>query len=361
MKRSLAVTVISLLAAAAVALGAVCLVSSSRNANTIDALNNSVSARDGQISALSAEVETLQADVAGKVAEIESLQADVKSKDGQIAVLVNDVAEKNGQIAALKADQEKSADRIAALEADVREKSGEIEALKNEAAESAGRIESLSLEVQEKDGQIRLLEEEKNRVAARSGDPAAQAPVEKQYAGATPVPIYPVSPSPTPLPPLTFTYEKYEAKALGLSFEAPAGWIPDDSRPDTFTLTDPHPFLDYAASLSIRTVSVDREYTVSDLAGEIRETLSGYGSNGFVEFRYSNTARHRFMDTDAVYASYAGTTGRGAMIGGRLVITCSGHKLYILDVSYPEEYTREYLSGVYDRFRFTVRQAGSGS
>ena len=47
--------------------------------------------------------------------------------------------------------------------------------------------------------------------------------MQSEYAGATPVLIDPIDkPTPTPLPTLTFTYAKYEATALGLTFEAPA-------------------------------------------------------------------------------------------------------------------------------------------
>ena len=62
----------------------------------------------------------------------------------------------------------------------------------------------------------------------------------QQYAGASPVVIDPIDkPTPTPLPPITFAYQTYNATKLHLSFDAPAGWIVDDSASDTYILTQP--------------------------------------------------------------------------------------------------------------------------
>ena len=90
------------------------------------------------------------------------------------------------------------------------------------------------------------------------------APVMKsEYAGATPVLIDPVDkPTATPLPPLSFTYTTYSPATLHLSFDGPAGWMSDESQPDTFVLTNPDPSMDYPAFLSIRTVPVSSPRTI---------------------------------------------------------------------------------------------------
>ena len=50
------------------------------------------------------------------------------------------------------------------------------------------------------------------------------------YAGSSPIPLDPVdAPTATPRSAITFTYVTYDVTSLGLSFEAPAGWVPDDS------------------------------------------------------------------------------------------------------------------------------------
>ena len=178
-----------------------------------------------------------------------------------------------------------------------------------------------------------------------------------EYAGATPVLIDPVDkPTPTPLPPLTFTYDKYEAAALHLSFEAPSGWTVDDSQPDTYTLTNPMPGMDYEAKLSIRLVPVSKNYNKSELIKEVKNTLDTLGSEGFKKFEKSNTAGRKFMNTDAIYANYTGTTLDDVKIGGRIIIACSNKTLYVLNVSYPRGYTKTYVDGVYDKFRHTVKQ-----
>ena len=189
-----------------------------------------------------------------------------------------------------------------------------------------------------------------------AADATAAPTMQSEYAGATPVLIDPIDkPTPTPLPPLTFTYDKYEAKALGLSFEAPAGWLVDDSQPDTFTLTNPDPSMDYAAQLSIRLVPVSKNYNKNELIKEVKSTLDTLGSEGFRKFDRSNTAGRKFMNTDAIYANYTGTTTDGVKVAGRIIIACSNKTLYILHVSYPQGYTKTYVDNVYDKFRHTVK------
>ena len=189
-----------------------------------------------------------------------------------------------------------------------------------------------------------------------AADATAAPTMQSEYAGATPVLIDPIDkPTPTPLPPLTFTYDKYEAKALGLSFEAPAGWLVDDSQPDTFTLTNPDPSMDYAAQLSIRLVPVSKNYNKNELIKEVKSTLDTLGSEGFRKFDRSNTAGRKFMNTDAIYANYTGTTTDGVKVAGRIIIACANKTLYILHVSYPQGYTKTYVDNVYDKFRHTVK------
>ena len=186
--------------------------------------------------------------------------------------------------------------------------------------------------------------------------PTGAPTMKGEYAGATPVLIDPVDkPTPTPLPPLTFTYDKYEASALHLTFEAPAGWTVDDSQPDTYKLTNPMPGMDYQAELSIRLVPVSKNYNKNELIKEVKNTLDTLGSEGFKKFEKSNTAGRKFMNSDAIYANYTGTTTDGVQIGGRLIIACVNKTLYVLNVSYPKGYTKTYVDGVYDKFRHSVK------
>ena len=188
-------------------------------------------------------------------------------------------------------------------------------------------------------------------------DGVTPAPTMKsEYAGATPVLIDPIDkPTPTPLPSLTFTYATYEAPALHLSFEAPAGWLPDDTATDTYKLTNPDPSMDYAATLSIRLVPLSKNYNKNELTKEVKNTLDTIGSDGFLKFERSNTAGRKFMNSDGIYANYSGTTTENVKVAGRLIIACSNKMLYILNVSYPQGYTKTYVDGVYDKFRHSVK------
>ena len=186
--------------------------------------------------------------------------------------------------------------------------------------------------------------------------------MQSAYAGATPVLVDPIDkPTPTPLPPLTFTYQKYEAQALHLSFEGPAGWIIDNSKPDTYILTNPTPDVDYAAQLSIQLVPVDKNKSRSELEKEVKSRLDEMGGT-FKKYERSKTAVRKFMNTDAIYANYTGSIendeGQLVKFAGRMIIACSNKTLYILHVTYPRGYTNEYVEkdgNIYDKFRHTVK------
>ena len=199
-------------------------------------------------------------------------------------------------------------------------------------------------------------DEEEVVVPGIADDPTEAPTMKGEYAGATPVLIDPIDkPTATPLPPLAFTYQRYEAAALNLSFEAPAGWTVDDSQPDSYTLKNPMPGMDYEAELSIKLVPVSKNYNKSELIKEVKNTLDKLGSEGFTKFEKSNTAGRKFMNTDAIYANYTGTTTDNVKVAGRIIIACSNKTLYILHCSYPQGYTKTYVDNVYDKFRHSVK------
>ena len=213
---------------------------------------------------------------------------------------------------------------------------------------------------QEEGGGEELLTD--NGQAAVPEGPTPAPTMQSAYAGATPVLVDPIDkPTPTPLPPLTFTYQKYEAQALHLSFEGPAGWIIDDSKPDTYILTNPTPDVDYAAQLSIQLVPVDKNKSRSELEKEVKSRLDEMGGT-FKKYERSKTAVRKFMNTDAIYANYTGSIendeGQLVKFAGRMIIACSNKTLYILHVTYPRGYTNEYVEkdgNIYDKFRHTVK------
>ena len=204
-------------------------------------------------------------------------------------------------------------------------------------------------------------DQEETGVAEDLFNPTVAPTVKGEYAGATPVLIDPIDkPTATPLPPLTFTYQRYEAKGLNLSFEAPAGWNVDDTQPDTYILTNPTPDIDYEAKLSIRKEKRDKNLSKNELIKEVKAELDKIGKDGFKKFEKSQTAGRKFMNTDAIYANYTGTlldngAEKGAKVAGRVIIACSNKTLYILHVSYPQGYTKTYVEYVYDKFRHSVK------
>lgn len=179
--------------------------------------------------------------------------------------------------------------------------------------------------------------------------------MQSEYAGATPVVIDPIDkPTPTPLPTLTFTYSTYEAAALHMTFDAPAGWIVDDSETDSYMLTNPDPSMDYAANLIVRVVPVNKNYSKSDLTKEVRGMLDTTGGS-LKSFSPSKTASRTFINSDGIYANYTGTTQDGVKIAGRIIVSCVNKNLYVLHVSYPQGYTETYVDGVFNKFRHTVK------
>ena len=186
--------------------------------------------------------------------------------------------------------------------------------------------------------------------------PTVAPTMQSEYAGATPVVIDPIDkPTPTPLPPITFTYATYEAAALHMTFDAPVGWIADESEPDSYTLTNPDPAPDYQARLTIRVVPVNRTYSKSELTKEVRGMLDTIKSNGMKSFSPSNTASRSFLGSDGIYANYSGTNSDGVQVAGRVIASCVDRSLYILQVSYPKGYTDTYVDGVFNKFRNTVK------
>ena len=181
--------------------------------------------------------------------------------------------------------------------------------------------------------------------------------ISSEYAGATPVIIDPVDkPTPTPLPTLSFGYVTYEANALHLTFEGPSGWTVDDSQSGAYILTNPDPSMDYAATLSVRAIPVNKQYSKSELSREVKgmlDTLSGSGD--YKSFEPSNTADRTFLNSTGVYANYKAALKDGTLIAGRMIVACVDKTLYTLHVTYPRGYTDFYVENVYNKFRHTVK------
>ena len=191
--------------------------------------------------------------------------------------------------------------------------------------------------------------------ASSNAQPTDAPTVYSQFAGATPVRIDPIDkPTPTPVPPLTFTYQAYDATNLGLSFEGPIGWTVDASASDAYTIYNPDPSVDYTATLTLRATSVTTQYSEDDLAKEVKSLLSTIGSSGFSTWNPSNTAPRTLIGYPGVYANYTGVLTDGTEVAGRVHATYANNTLYTLHITYPRAYTETYKDGVYDKVRNTI-------
>lgn len=187
--------------------------------------------------------------------------------------------------------------------------------------------------------------------------PVTVAPtVRSEYAGATPVLLDPIDkPTATPVPELTFTHQAYDATKLHLTFEAPVGWVVDDSVADTYILRNPDPSMAYAASLTLTATSVSSQMNKSSLTTQVKAMLEAVGNESSVKsFSPSNTADRTLMDQTGVYANYTAVLDSGEEIAGRVQATCVNKVLYTVHVTYPRAYRDTYVENVYNVLRKTL-------
>ncbi len=181
------------------------------------------------------------------------------------------------------------------------------------------------------------------------------------YAGSSPVPLDPIdAPTPTPRPTLTFTYVQYDIAKLGLSFQGPAGWVPDDSVDGLYTLTEPEDQIK-EGQLGVVTLSaavVSNNYSESELVTEIKQRLDTISATNFTEWKPSYTATRYLMGSKGVYANYSGTMTDGTQVGGRIHAVCLDKVLYCIQVTYPLNYKDDYLN-IFAKLRETVKRTGN--
>jgi len=196
---------------------------------------------------------------------------------------------------------------------------------------------------------------EENVPEPNKGFEAVNPVISSIYAGATPVVIDPIDkPTPTPVPPITFQYQVYDATKLYLSFEGPTGWAVDDAMDDIFVLTNPDTSVDFAASLSIRATATTTTYSDAELKTEVSNALSAIRGN-FTSFSPSSVDTRKMQDWAGRYANYTGVMSDGTKVAGRIHAWSHEKTLYVLQLSYPEAYTRTYIDSVYDKFVHSLK------
>ncbi len=191
--------------------------------------------------------------------------------------------------------------------------------------------------------------------AEPKGFEAVNPVISSIYAGATPVVIDPIDkPTPTPVPPITFQYQVYDVAKLNLSFEGPVGWTGNDPMDDVFVLTNPDTSMDFAASLSIRATATTTTYGDAELKTEVSNALSNLRGN-FTSFSPSSVDNRKMQDWNGKYANYTGVMADGTKVAGRVHAWSHEKTLYVLQLAYPQAYTRTYIDSVYDQFVHSLK------
>lgn len=198
-----------------------------------------------------------------------------------------------------------------------------------------------------------------------NGTAATDVPVEitmaptvnSVYAGASPVVIDPIDkPTPSPVPPMSFTaFSTYDATKLGLSFQAPSGWVEDTSATGAYTITNPDAAVAFKGFLSISVESVSTNYSKNQMTNQVKTLLtsirSEYNGSGWSP---TKTASRDLLDADGIYADYSVTLSDGVKVRGRVQVACLNKKLYIVHMAAPAEYYETYKTGVYNKMRSTI-------
>lgn len=179
------------------------------------------------------------------------------------------------------------------------------------------------------------------------------------YAGSTPIPLNPVDmPTPTPHPPLEFTYTAYNAMMLGLTFEGPINWMSDESNYQVFVLNEPdlQKHDNFACQISVSAEPVTETYTQRNLTSYVKQRMSTINEAYLKSSSPSNTAERYMLGKKGVYMNYSGTLLDGTEVGGRILYVCIDKTLYGLEIMYPLAYREDYLN-VFGQIRSTIKKA----
>lgn len=178
------------------------------------------------------------------------------------------------------------------------------------------------------------------------------------YTGSTPIPLDPIDgPTPSPQAPLNFTYISYSPASVGVTFEAPAGWIADETYSEVFTLSEPDSQMKNGqlGIINVYAVPVTGNYSEAQLAQEIKQRLNTIGSLNFTEWKPSLTATRYLMGSKGVYANYYGTLVTGVEVGGRIHATTIDNMLYCIQVTYPLAFKDDFMN-IFAQLRETIKR-----
>ncbi|MDO5022055.1 MAG: hypothetical protein Q4E07_01785 [Eubacteriales bacterium] len=185
-------------------------------------------------------------------------------------------------------------------------------------------------------------------------NPVAEMPV---YAGSSPIPIDPVDmPTPTPRQALTFTYAKYTADKLGLSFESIAGYEVDDTQPNVYILNEPASMVkdNFPVQITLSVVPVGNNYNINSLKSELKTKLQDLGKVNYKKWEPTNMSKRSLLGKEGYYANYRGEMFDDTIVRGRIHMALVNNKLITLNVACPGWYNTDYMS-VYSHIRSTLK------
>ena len=166
------------------------------------------------------------------------------------------------------------------------------------------------------------------------------------YAGSTPIPLNPVDmPTPTPKPDLSFTYARYIASTVGITFEGPANWQVNESQSGVFILSEPTNQVKDGQQciITISAEPIGSDYKQKELETHVQHRLDTIGGAKFSSFKPSYTATRHMLGSTGVYANYSGTLADGTPVGGRIQYVSVGRVLYGLEIVFPEGFRGDFI------------------
>ena len=174
--------------------------------------------------------------------------------------------------------------------------------------------------------------------------------------GATSIPLDPLDmPTATPRPALAFTYKEYTVKNLGFSFEAPAGWVEDESMQWEYTLYDNEKRDGFQGYVKISVESVGNAYRKNDLKATLKEKLNALHPSGYSEWKDNEINERSLLKKDGAYTTFRGVQDDGVIVRGYVhVALLDNNRVLTLTVCAPGYYNSSY-GDVYHRVRDTLK------
>ena len=186
---------------------------------------------------------------------------------------------------------------------------------------------------------------------------AAAAPVNRIYAGATPIPIDPIDmPTPTPRPELTFTFGEYVSTKLGLTFKSAVGYEINENISGKYILTEPAAAVkdNYPCTITLEVSGITKTYSANDLKNDLARFLENEGAS-YTTWETYKAASKKLMNGTGYYNNYRGVLADGTIVRGRVhMAIISDTQRLTLHISCPGWYNSSYMK-IYDAIHSSIK------